>query len=210
MRLISRIIALDLHSGPLPKTWTVFYSEGGSTRRGASYLEGLAQLVFTWTSHHVLRWVGLLVESQKGLETKVGLRADLGSNPFIKQLSDFLALKDSYEGEEDEEHEDNFMQIWMRIVDVESSFHGVVYVRDEVVDFSVEELSDFLEISTYPEVVGTGLKDDIYLHMVTTELTGGAKTMWPGEGKLSYGRLTLKYFDLYKISCINWMPSDVM
>ncbi|KAI5673229.1 hypothetical protein M9H77_13593 [Catharanthus roseus] len=44
--------------------------------RGA-YMEGLAQLVFTWIVHHALRWVGCLVESQEGLETKVGLRADL-------------------------------------------------------------------------------------------------------------------------------------
>ncbi|KAI5675795.1 hypothetical protein M9H77_06745 [Catharanthus roseus] len=30
--------------------------------------------------------------------------ASESSNPFIKQLSDFSALKDSYNGEEDEEH----------------------------------------------------------------------------------------------------------
>ncbi|KAI5682086.1 hypothetical protein M9H77_03314 [Catharanthus roseus] len=31
----------------------------------------------TWTLHHALRWDGLLVESQEGLETKVGPRANL-------------------------------------------------------------------------------------------------------------------------------------
>ncbi|KAI5683847.1 hypothetical protein M9H77_05075 [Catharanthus roseus] len=31
----------------------------------------------TWTSHHALWWVNLLVDIQKGLETKVGPRADL-------------------------------------------------------------------------------------------------------------------------------------
>ncbi|KAI5663573.1 hypothetical protein M9H77_22896 [Catharanthus roseus] len=30
-----------------------------------------------WTPHHALRWDGCLVESQEGLETKVGPRADL-------------------------------------------------------------------------------------------------------------------------------------
>ncbi|KAI5666734.1 hypothetical protein M9H77_16587 [Catharanthus roseus] len=30
-----------------------------------------------WTLHHALRWDGRLVESQEGLETKVGPRADL-------------------------------------------------------------------------------------------------------------------------------------
>ncbi|KAI5670625.1 hypothetical protein M9H77_10989 [Catharanthus roseus] len=33
-----------------------------------------------WTSHHALRWDGCLVESQEGLETKVGPRADLNSS----------------------------------------------------------------------------------------------------------------------------------
>ncbi|KAI5671973.1 hypothetical protein M9H77_12337 [Catharanthus roseus] len=32
-----------------------------------------------WTSHHALRWDGRLVESQEGLETEVGPRADLSS-----------------------------------------------------------------------------------------------------------------------------------
>ncbi|KAI5675387.1 hypothetical protein M9H77_06337 [Catharanthus roseus] len=41
------------------------------------YLEAVAQLVFTWTSHHALRWDSHLVESQEGLETEVGLKADL-------------------------------------------------------------------------------------------------------------------------------------
>lgn len=67
------------------------------------------------------------------------------------------------------------------IVDVESSFYGVVFIRGEVVGFNVEELSTFLEIPTYHDVVGTGLKDDIDLDMVTSELTRGTKTKWPGE-----------------------------
>ncbi|KAI5659993.1 hypothetical protein M9H77_28786 [Catharanthus roseus] len=62
-----QIIAPDLYSGPLPMTWTVFYSEDGSTlKRGRST-----------TSHHTLRWDRRLVESQEGLETKIGLRAEL-------------------------------------------------------------------------------------------------------------------------------------
>ncbi|KAI5667465.1 hypothetical protein M9H77_17318 [Catharanthus roseus] len=41
------------------------------------YLEGVARSVFTWTSHHAPQWDGRLVESQEGLETEVGPRADL-------------------------------------------------------------------------------------------------------------------------------------
>ncbi|KAI5666402.1 hypothetical protein M9H77_16255 [Catharanthus roseus] len=40
----------------------------------------MAQPVFTWTLHHVLRWDDRLVESQEGLETEVGPRADLISS----------------------------------------------------------------------------------------------------------------------------------
>ncbi|KAI5653211.1 hypothetical protein M9H77_30398 [Catharanthus roseus] len=59
------------------------------------------------------------------------------------------------------------------IVDVGLSFYGVAFVKSEVVDFNVEELSAFLEIPKYHDVVGAGLKDDIDLDMVSTELTGG-------------------------------------
>ncbi|KAI5671909.1 hypothetical protein M9H77_12273 [Catharanthus roseus] len=58
------------------------------------------------------------------------------------------------------------------IVNVESSFNGVVFVRDEIVDFNVEELYVFLEIPTHSDVNGTGLKDDIDLDMVIVELAG--------------------------------------
>ncbi|KAI5672636.1 hypothetical protein M9H77_13000 [Catharanthus roseus] len=39
-----------------------------------------------WTPHHALRWDGSLVESQEGLETKVGPRADLVGAPRIYSL----------------------------------------------------------------------------------------------------------------------------
>ncbi|KAI5668954.1 hypothetical protein M9H77_18807 [Catharanthus roseus] len=54
------IIAPDLHSG-----------EGHST------VEGLANRYLRQTSHYALRWNGRLIESQEGLETKVGLKTDL-------------------------------------------------------------------------------------------------------------------------------------
>ncbi|KAI5664406.1 hypothetical protein M9H77_23729 [Catharanthus roseus] len=62
---------------------TVFSdSEGGSTwERGRSTMEGLAQSVSRQTSLHALRWDGCLVESQEGLEIKVGLRAKLANAP---------------------------------------------------------------------------------------------------------------------------------
>ncbi|KAI5673839.1 hypothetical protein M9H77_14203 [Catharanthus roseus] len=40
----------------------------------------------TWTPHHALWWDGRLVESQEGLETKVGPRADLVGAPRVCSL----------------------------------------------------------------------------------------------------------------------------
>ncbi|KAI5683179.1 hypothetical protein M9H77_04407 [Catharanthus roseus] len=45
-------------------------------RSGAPHRSGII-VKFEQTSHHALRWVGRFVESQKRLETKVGLRTNL-------------------------------------------------------------------------------------------------------------------------------------
>ncbi|KAI5682960.1 hypothetical protein M9H77_04188 [Catharanthus roseus] len=50
--------------------------------KGRNTIEGLAQTVLRRTSPHALRWDGRLVESQEGLETKVGLRANLVPDSF--------------------------------------------------------------------------------------------------------------------------------
>ncbi|KAI5666637.1 hypothetical protein M9H77_16490 [Catharanthus roseus] len=47
-------------------------------------LRGVARSLFTWTSHHALRWDSRLVESQEGLETEVGPRADLISSGWSR------------------------------------------------------------------------------------------------------------------------------
>ncbi|KAI5654014.1 hypothetical protein M9H77_31201 [Catharanthus roseus] len=47
----------------------------------------LAKSVFTLTSHHALQWVSCLVESQEGLETKVGLMADLLDRGISRDMS---------------------------------------------------------------------------------------------------------------------------
>ncbi|KAI5671198.1 hypothetical protein M9H77_11562 [Catharanthus roseus] len=48
---------------------------------------GVAQLVFTWTLHHALRWDGRLVESQEGPKTEVGPRAHLVGAPISSEGS---------------------------------------------------------------------------------------------------------------------------
>ncbi|KAI5653107.1 hypothetical protein M9H77_30294 [Catharanthus roseus] len=84
-----KILTPDLHPGlkfgenqvngrvsGLYYTWLVPRTRASSD----DYLEGVAQSVFTWTSHHALWWDGRLVESQEGLETEVGPKADLISS----------------------------------------------------------------------------------------------------------------------------------
>ncbi|KAI5668485.1 hypothetical protein M9H77_18338 [Catharanthus roseus] len=54
-------------------------------------LEGLTQLVLSRTLHHALQWNGRLVESQEGLKTKVGLRADLvGIGCHVMHVDGFI------------------------------------------------------------------------------------------------------------------------
>ncbi|KAI5653692.1 hypothetical protein M9H77_30879 [Catharanthus roseus] len=49
--------------------------------RGRSTVERLAQSVLRQTSHHALRWDDHLVKSQEGLETTVGLKAEMVGAP---------------------------------------------------------------------------------------------------------------------------------
>ncbi|KAI5681824.1 hypothetical protein M9H77_03052 [Catharanthus roseus] len=46
-------------------------------KRGHNTMEGLARSILRQISHHALRWDGCLLESQEGLEIKVGLRTNL-------------------------------------------------------------------------------------------------------------------------------------
>ncbi|KAI5680175.1 hypothetical protein M9H77_01402 [Catharanthus roseus] len=85
------ILVPDLHPGlkfggnqvnervtGLHYTWLVPHTRASSDNvDGGIVLGGRAQSVFTWTSHHALRWDGRLVETQEGLETEVCPRADL-------------------------------------------------------------------------------------------------------------------------------------
>ncbi|KAI5673865.1 hypothetical protein M9H77_14229 [Catharanthus roseus] len=65
-------------------TWLVPRTRASSDDvDGFLTLRSVAQPVFTWTSHHALRWDGRLVEGQEGLETEIGPRADLLGAPGI-------------------------------------------------------------------------------------------------------------------------------
>ncbi|KAI5659491.1 hypothetical protein M9H77_28284 [Catharanthus roseus] len=69
-----------------------------------------------------------------------------------------------------------FVNLDESISEVESSFHGVVYVRKEIAYFNMEELYAFLGVPIYYEIKGSSLKEEIDLDMITNELTGGYKT----------------------------------
>ncbi|KAI5667441.1 hypothetical protein M9H77_17294 [Catharanthus roseus] len=72
-----RIIAPDLHLGPLPMMWTVLLT---------LMVDPLEERRSSVESFVQSQWVGRLVESPEGLETKVGLRADLVGAPRICSL----------------------------------------------------------------------------------------------------------------------------
>lgn len=43
---------------------------------------------------------------------------------------------------------------------------------------------------------------------VCKEITGGQETHWPNKGKLSAGRLSVKYAILHRIGTVNWVPTN--
>ncbi|KAI5657269.1 hypothetical protein M9H77_26062 [Catharanthus roseus] len=104
----------------------------------------------------------------------------LNSTRFAKRYNEFLVHK--FYANMDES-----------IVDDNSSFFGVVYVRGEVIDFNVEELSAFF-IPTHSDVEGLVLKDDIDLDMVTAELTRG-KPVNMGQRYIMFTENNFKNFN---------------
>ncbi|KAI5675434.1 hypothetical protein M9H77_06384 [Catharanthus roseus] len=80
---------VNTYENPIPtRVYVLFFTlRVDPLERGSAVLwRVLTQSVFTLTSHHALRWVGHLVESQGGLETKVGLKVDLVGSPGICSL----------------------------------------------------------------------------------------------------------------------------
>ncbi|KAI5675436.1 hypothetical protein M9H77_06386 [Catharanthus roseus] len=138
-------------------TWTVFTLRVDPLERGSVVAwRILTQSVFTLTSHHALRWVGRLVESEERLETKIGLRADLVGAPGICSL------------------------VWPVIWGTQSLWNRAL-VRNLVdIDYKMPELvSEHL-------VMGSGLRSwspTITLH-VSLNLDVEAELMYPDSLKL--------------------------
>ncbi|KAI5677428.1 hypothetical protein M9H77_08378 [Catharanthus roseus] len=107
---------------------------------------------FRVKKHAVVKSRGMIVENcffEESL-TKIGLvdflvsARLLNSACFAKEYSETLVHEFYANLDED-------------IYDVGSSFHDLVYVRKEVVDFHVEELSAFLGIPFYHDIEGSDL-----------------------------------------------------
>ncbi|KAI5681814.1 hypothetical protein M9H77_03042 [Catharanthus roseus] len=69
---------VNRHVSGLHCTWLVPCTKASSDDVNGTWR--LAQSVFMWTLHHALWWDGRLVESQEGLETEVGPKADLSTH----------------------------------------------------------------------------------------------------------------------------------
>ncbi|KAI5663058.1 hypothetical protein M9H77_22381 [Catharanthus roseus] len=78
---------------PLLSVITFLLHKDYSTRYAFSTMEGVARAVLRQTSHHALRWDSRLVESDEGLEIKVGLRGNLSFlEPYAMSILSIFSL----------------------------------------------------------------------------------------------------------------------
>lgn len=87
------------------------------------------------------------------------------------------------------------------IGDESSPFFGKSFVRRKMYDFNPLIINDFLEY-------GNQDFDDRILDIdeVTTTLTGGTLSKWPGNKRLKTSCLTSKFAILERVASFNWMP----
>ncbi|XP_050889977.1 uncharacterized protein LOC127095311 [Lathyrus oleraceus] len=87
--------------------------------------------------------------------------------------------------------------------DVKSEDYRKVYVRGNVVTFSPAVINKFLGRTKEPQVE-LEVTDD----PVCKEITAKQVKHWPNRGKLSFGKLSVKYAILHRIRIVNWVPTN--
>ena len=77
-----------------------------------------------------------------------------------------------------------------------------VYVREECVNFSPNIINNFLEadVKGVAEVEATD-------NQISQEITANQVMIWPKKGKISSGKLSVKYAILNRIGAANWVPT---
>ncbi|XP_050877845.1 uncharacterized protein LOC127081650 [Lathyrus oleraceus] len=87
--------------------------------------------------------------------------------------------------------------------DVKSEDYRKVYVRGHVVTFSPAVINMFLGRTEEPQA-----ELEVTDYQVCKEITAKQVKHWPNRGKLSAGKLSVKYAFLHRIEIVNWVPTN--
>ncbi|XP_050920438.1 uncharacterized protein LOC127138075 [Lathyrus oleraceus] len=87
--------------------------------------------------------------------------------------------------------------------DVKSADYRKVYVRGNVVTFSPIVINKFLGRTKEPQA-----ELEVTNDQVCKDITAKQVIHWPNKGKLSAGKLSVKYVILHRIETGNWVPTN--
>jgi hypothetical protein len=76
-----------------------------------------------------------------------------------------------------------------------------VYVRGKCVNFSLNIINNFLGVE------GGAAEAEATDNQICKEITADKVKVWPKKGKISSGKLSLKYAVLNRIGAANWVPT---
>jgi len=77
-----------------------------------------------------------------------------------------------------------------------------VYVRGECVNFSPDIINRFLGIDKEGVV-----ELEATYNQISREITANKVSTWPKKGKISSGKMSVKYAILNRIGATNWVPT---
>lgn len=90
-----------------------------------------------------------------------------------------------------------------RCDDVKSEDYMKVYVKGNFMTFSSAMINKFLGRTEEPQA-----EQEVIDDQVCKEITAKQVKHWPYKGKLSAGKLSVKYAILHRSGTVNWVPTN--
>ena len=84
-----------------------------------------------------------------------------------------------------------------------SAEYGKVYMRVSVVTFSPTVINNFIGRTDEPQAELEATDDQVCKEITTKQVR-----YWPNKGKLSGGKLSVKYVILHRIGTTDWVPTN--
>ncbi|KAH1188574.1 hypothetical protein GmHk_U059387 [Glycine max] len=133
------------------------------------------------------------------LDVSTSKRAKKSGRKAAGLLKTVTKLGDCYEGLVRE----SIVNIPSDISNRKSDDYQRVFVRGKCVRFSPAVINKYLGRPT------DGVIDiDVSEHQIAKEITAKQVQHWPKKGKLSAGKLSVKYAILHRIGAANWVPTN--